>query len=351
VLTRRHAIATLGASLCAAPALAQTVLSNGPTHNHPQLDAAVAELREQRWDELVARYRALPAQSALVLLDDLGNAVEADPDVSVLRGAEGGHVLLDGRRADISGLRSVDGGNAVLSALRITIAWRHRGTGRGDTVTNEGAFAFYRWLEAAKLALRRAVQADPQDGVLFAQLFRVYKGLNERRDLERALPLFLAAARKPVHGLSSYCDAISAKWHGTEAEALAFGRSHADAIPPASHAIVADMHLISAAGRSMSDDPLVSATADEYFQQPEVSDEIVLAHERFIDAPPDTDEFAAKYAHSVFSFAFMKLNDTERLRAHLAALGDYRGYPWPSLRGEENALIDQLRQSLGLSET
>jgi hypothetical protein len=351
VPTRRGAITTLGAALFAAPAFAQTVLGNGRTRNHPQLDAAIDELREQRWDELVTRYRALPAQSALVLLDDLGNALDADANVSVLRGVEGGHVILSGRRADISGLRSVEGGNAVLGALRIAIAWRHRGTGRGDTVTGARAFAFYRWLEAAKLALRRAIQDDPQDGVALAQLFRAYKGLSERRDLERTLPLFLAAARKPVHGLSSYCDSISAKWLGSEADALAFGRSHAGAIPPASQAIIADMHLISAVGRSMSDDPSVSATADGYFQQTEVSDEIVAAHERFNDAPPDADEFAAKYAHSVFSFAFMKLNDTERLRAHLAALGDYRGYPWPSLWGEENALIDQVRRSLGLPET
>jgi hypothetical protein len=324
---------------------------NGPIPNHPQLGAAVEELSEQRWDELVARYRALPAQSALVLLDDLGNAVEADANVSVLRGAEGGHVILRGRRADISGLRSVEGGNAVLGALRIAIAWRHRGMGRGETVTDAGAFAFYRWLEAAKLALRRAVQVDPQDGVALAQLFRVYKGLSERRELERTLPLFLAAARKPVHGLSSYCDAISSKWLGTEADALGFGRSHARAIPPASQAIIADMHLISAVGRSMSDDPSISATAEGYFQQREVGYEIIAAHERFIDAPTDADEFAAKYAHSVFSLAFMNLRDNERLRMHLASLGDYRGYPWPSLRGEENALIDQVRQSLGLSGT
>jgi hypothetical protein len=99
----------------------------------------------------------------------------------------------------------------------------------------------------------------------------------------------------------------------------------------------------------MSDDPSVSVTADGYLQQAEVRDEIAAAHDRFIAAPADLDEFAAKYAHAVFSYAFMKLRDTERLRVHLAALGAYRGYPWSLMGGAENAVIDQLRHSLGLS--
>jgi hypothetical protein len=327
------------------------VLGNGPTRNHPQVEAALDELSAQRWTELVVRYRALPAQSALVLLDDLGNALEADANVSVLRGVEGGNVVLGARRADISGLRGVEGGNAVLGALRVAVAWRYRGAGRGDTVTGARAVGFYQWLEGAKLALRRAVEDDPDDGVAFAELFRVHKGLGERSDLERTLPRFLTAERKPVSGLSLYCDAISAKWLGVEADALAFGRAHAGAIPPASHAIIADMHLITAVGRTMSDDASVAATADGYLGQTEVRDEIIAAHESFMALSPDPDAFAVKYAHSVFSLAFLELRDAQRLRVHLAGLGDYRGYPWSMMGGEENALISQLRQSLGLSET
>jgi hypothetical protein len=194
--------------------------------------------------------------------------------------------------------------------------------------------------------LQEATRADPNDGLAYAYLFRVYKGLEDRQRLDQILPNFLAAARKPVGGFSLYADAISAKWLGDDSEALAFGRAHANAAPPASHGLIPDVHIHCAIARVVSS----VAEADQYFLSPDVRAEIVAAHDSFVAAGPESDALTAQYAHSTFSLAFLQLRDAPRLRFHLSGLGPYRGGPWELLDGADQ-LILQLRRSLGLSDS
>src|SRR6185436_6945465 len=99
--------------------------------------------------------------------------------------------------------------------------------------------------------------------------------------LHNLLPVYLASRRKPVEGLAGYADAISAKWLGSETEALTFARRYADSAPAASFGLIADTHITSAVARSMSDDATVAASANGYFTQPSVVAEVVAAHEHF----------------------------------------------------------------------
>jgi hypothetical protein len=326
MISRRAVLAAAAVACAAGPAHAQSTLGAGETRNHPDRDAAVSELRARQWSALTARVAAQSPQGALVLLDDLGNAVDTD--------------------ANLSGLSEAAGGKTILGALRVGIAWRHRGAGVGETVTEQGFRRFERSLSTAQQALQEAAQADPNDGLAYAYLFRVHKGLGDRRRLDQILPNFLAAARKPVGGLSMYADAVSAKWLGDDKQALAFARAHADSAPPASHGLIPDVHFTCAVARAMSGD----AEAEQYFLSPDVRAEVVAAHENFAAAAPESDTLTAQYAHSAFSLAFLQIRDAQRLRYHLSGLGAYRGGPWALLEGADQMIL-QLRRSLGLSDT
>jgi len=325
MISRRALLAAAAIAGVAGPVRAQSPLGAGETRYHPDRDPALSEMRARQWSALTTRLAEQSPQGALVLLDDLANAVDAD--------------------TNLSGLSEAAGGKTVLGALHAGIAWRNRGAGGSETVTEQGFRRFQQSLTTAERTLREAAQADPNDGLAHAYLFRVYKGLEDRRQLDQTLPNFLAATRKPVGGLSLYADAISAKWLGDDSQALAFGRAHADAAPPASHGLIPDVHITCAVARAMSGE----AEADQYFLSSDVRAEIVAAHDNFA-AAHESDPLTAQYAHSAFSLAFVQLRDAQRLRFHLSGLGSYRGGPWALLDGADQMIL-QLRRSLGLSDT
>lgn len=326
VYSRRAILAGGGAALAFSTAHAQTPLGAGATRNHPDRDAAVAELSDRNWTALAGRFSVLTPQAALVLSDDLANAMS--PSLS------------------IEGLENVSRGKTIKGGLEVGLAWRSRGA--GVDVTLPGALGFLAMLERAERTLNVAVREDANDGLAYCNLFRVHKGLDNRRALDRAWEGFRAAAYRPVGGLSLYGDAISAKWLGSEDECLRFARENAGLLPPASYGIIPDMHITAVVARTMSDDRDVAASAASYLQTPSVGAEIIGAHERFIAVSGDADPFARQYAHSAFVFAFLETRDAPRLRPHLEGLGGFRGGPLGLLDNADEA-ISRVRRALGLS--
>lgn len=322
MLSRRVALGGLAAFI-ATPALAQTPAFHP---QHDQYAAALDLLANRRWRDLVGLIAGLPAQSAKTLLTDLGDGAPI---------AE-----------DLNAMARVRGGSGVAGAIRVGWAWRYRGSDVG--IVNEDAFG--RHLVGAVENLMTAIDDDASDGVSTACLFQALKGAGEKSLLEGYLPIYLAASRKPVQGLSIYADAISSKWVGSEAESLAFARRYSNSAPAASYGVIADAHITSAVARAMSDSAQEAASADTYFAQPAVIEEIVAAHDRFAAATADSDRYAVMLAHAQFSFAFLQIGDEARLRQHLVGQGDYSGGPW-QLDADPPALLGRVQRALGISPT
>ncbi|MEZ6022590.1 MAG: hypothetical protein R3C16_04055 [Hyphomonadaceae bacterium] len=232
-------------------------------------------------------------QGALVLLDDLANAVDLT--------------------TDFSGLSEVAGAKTILGALQLGVALSIR---RTDALTVQDALRFIELWGVAENTLREAAQADPNDGLARAFLFRIYRTRRDRDGIDQILAEFLSADRRPVGGLSLYAETIVLRHMGNESDVLAFGRAHANSMPPASFGLIPDVHITCARQ---------GATIEPYFLgRDEIRAEIVAAHEDFV-AAPEPEDFDAKYAHSAFSFAFFVLQDVARFRYHTERLGDYRG--------------------------
>ncbi len=283
-------------------------------------------LTQGRWKDLVTSIAALPPQSAFTLLTDLG-------DGTPLVG-------------DLKGLARADGGAAIAGAIQVGWAWQRRG--KGETIQDDQGFGDH--LVAAADMLDRALRQDGNDGVSVSFLFRVLKGVGETDALHKLLPAYLSAGRRPVEGLAMYADAISAKWLGSEAEALTFARRYADSAPAASFGLIPDTHITAAVGRLMSEDASVKASAPTYFKNTNVVDQIVAAHEHFLAAPVDADPFAAVLARAQFSFAFLQMNDIKRTRQHVIAQGTAAVGPWRYTENPSRTLA-RVRTALGIGET
>ncbi|MES1202734.1 MAG: hypothetical protein ABUS57_14960 [Pseudomonadota bacterium] len=324
MLTRRGfglGVAIVG---LAGSAAAQTAPPQPFYPNHPQYATAADMLNNNRWADLVATLSALPPASAVVLLEDLGQ----------------GSPLRD----NLDALARVRGGKTVAGAIQIGWAWRYRGA--GTTIVNEDAFG--RQLVRAADLLATALSDDANDGVAAMYLMRCLKGGGEKKDLEALLPIYLASRRKPVQGLSQYADAISEKWMGTDAECLAFARQYAGSAAPASYGVVPWAHFVVRDSHAMSDDAQIQQSAPSYFTNADVTAEIITAHEHFLAAPADSDNFAMQFAHAEFSYVFLTMNDMDRLRVHLAGQGEFIGGPWIELRDPHGVLL-HLRSLFGLS--
>jgi len=292
--------------------------------NHPLYAASLDLLTRERWSDLVSSVAALQPQSALTLLTDLG---DGSPIVGTLKG-----------------LAQVEGGAGLAGAIQVGWAWRRRGL--AEHIRDEDGFAGH--LVVAAEMLTRARRQNRNDGVTLTFLFRALKGAGDTDTLHALLPSYLSAERRPVEGLSAYSDAVSAKWLGSETEALTFARSFADSAPAASCGLIPDTHVTAMGARSMSDDASVRGSAETYFKSPDVIAEIVAEHEHFMAARADADPFAAVLAHAQFSLAFLVMNDVERARQHLilqgmSAVGQWRNTENPS------AFLAKARAALGLN--
>lgn len=316
-INRRTAFAGLAASLVTPAALAQT--PEGPVYWHPGLQGMLLKLRASDWEGAAAQFRALPPQSALALIEDLGETTPIG--------------------FDFSGLTKQPMGLTLLGGMRVGWAWRVRGHGAGDTVVGKRADGFMEHLQKAEHDLGEAAAADADDGVARACQFRVYKGMNEKNKVLGVLPGFLAAGRRPVQGLANCCNAIAEKWLGSSDEALAFARAHAGDIAPASHALVADAHIDVISYISMQNQP---QAADAYPHLSRVYKEVADAADAYLAGNTD-DAFAAAYADGAFSFFFYNAGDEARLRTHLGRMNDVIGGYW-RLMGEPEAVVEGVRK-------
>jgi hypothetical protein len=325
---RSFALMFMSGAVIGGPALAQSTRAQSTQSpafvpNNPLYAASLEVMQQKRWKDLVSGISELPPQSAYALLRDLGDGAP-----------------ISDKLEDLSALK---GGKGIAGAIHTGWAWRFRGS--YVDIKDEGGFV--RHLTEAGRLLMGAIEEDRDDGVAASYLFEVLKGSGEAEALHGLMPVYLAAKRKPVEGLSNYTDAVSEKWAGSEAESLAFARRFAGSQPAASFGVIPFAHINTAVARGMSSDPRTAASAERYLQQPAVTAEIIAAHDAFVAAKPDPDTFAMRLAHAQFSLAFLQLNDLQRARHHLAGQGRFAGGPWRAME-DGRAVIEAARTAVGL---
>lgn len=293
--------------------------------DHPDLARALDMATHKRWRELCELVRALPPQSAYVLVRDIGDATEVD--------------------LDISGLAQQRMGRTIMGSCCLSWSWRYRGNGWSSAVSALAFREFFRRLGAARDHLVAALDADRDDGVAAALLIGAQMGLQDEPAMRNAFERFAAAARRPVGGYSTFAYAISDKWYGTQEEMLTFARAHAGDLLPASEGLVPEAHVETMFRMMDASNPAIQQVAGGYLSAPQVLQEIEAANTAYLAAPAPADSFAALFAHGQFSFAFYVAGQNDLARPHFVALQGRRAGPW---KDQSTEFWSNASRSLGL---
>lgn len=116
-----------------------------------------------------------------------------------------------------------------LGKIEITRAWKDRGSGYADTVTEEGWKGFYLHLERATAHLQKATSLAPPDPETYAALLIVAKGQGWPKSEMMKLVRAGAAIDPDYYSLyTNALDYLAPKWGGSEAEQVDFIKQVSD---------------------------------------------------------------------------------------------------------------------------
>ena len=175
-------------------------------------------------------------------------------------------------------------------------AWRARGYGYADSVSEQNFKLFNERLEVAAEALRRAWKLNSQDPKIPTEMIRVVRGLELGRDemekwFLRAMALDPANYTACQHKMFY----LEPKWHGSEADMLAFGRECA-----ASRKWKGRVPLILAEAHDALARYVPQENRDRYWKQPHVWKDIRSAYETYFSSPDAEQRWRhnyVRYAH------------------------------------------------------
>lgn len=109
--------------------------------------------------------------------------------------------------------------------LAVRRAWRARGGGYANTVTEDGWRVFREQLDIALIELERAWELDPSEVAVAGEMIKVCKGLGLGREkMERWFQRGLASGGEPSTLSLNKHDYLAGRWHGSMEEQLAFSR-------------------------------------------------------------------------------------------------------------------------------
>lgn len=126
-------------------------------------------------------------------------------------------------------------GHLVRGCAAINLAWKARGRGQAETVSEEGAMMFFKYLEYALHHLVHAAEQDSKDPTGLAFLQTVALGLQMERSNAREW-FDEAVRRDPLHQQAHYGYLYNTleKWGGSHAEMYAFARETMGRVPETS---------------------------------------------------------------------------------------------------------------------
>jgi peroxiredoxin len=176
------------------------------------------------------------------------------------------------------------------------MAWICRGNGYANTVTKEGWNGFENNLQIANQALSRAWELNPNDISIPLKMMKVELGQGQGREqMEPWFKRAMALDTNCFEACSSKLYYLEPKWHGSEADMLAFGwqclqsTNWGGRVP----LILLDAH--EAIRRYREGDAKTN-----YWKQPEVWLDIQAAFDRFFQLNPDATNWYHNYAYYAY---------------------------------------------------
>ena len=184
----------------------------------------------------------------------------------------------------------------LLGRVEIDRAWGDRGGSYAYKVTDEGWKGFSEHLHKAEAALNKAWELNPTNAFTAYQMMRLELG--QGRSMSRMRTWFLRAMTLATN----YYDAawlmayyLEPRWHGSEEQALAFGRSCVASkewggrVPLVLHYL----HESLAKYNQLSNSPA-------YWQRPQVWPDVKSSFDKFFVLNPDDHSYRHDYARAAY---------------------------------------------------
>ena len=267
---------------------------------HPSADILVQHITERRWADCESLYLSLPADERCVLLS---HAMEQDL----------AHELFDDwHSSSESFVAGLFRGTAMTHA-----AWAVRGGGRGKDVPEEDAGQFHALLEQSWDNLLPAHEAAPDDPETLARMITVAMGLGASADDVRELARRCVATGVPhlAAGLSATV-ALSAKWLGSQEEALEFAHAYAEE-NPRDRVVIACAHIENWLWHGMEGE---EELANKYFTRPDVQRDLRECWGRETQIAKRTDYFRY-HALNHYTWCLIQLQEDDMVREALEYMG------------------------------
>ncbi len=224
--------------------------------------------------------------------------------------------------------------------LYTQIGWDHRGEGYADTVDEDEWESFFGYLEEAEQYLWKAADLAPDNPLPLVALVPIFKATRE--DPQAVLELFEQARTRGNLTVGSHLcvqDAISPKWGGDFELLEAFGdtclkRARENG---ALACVVPDAHVEVALMFEMSES---AGSERDYLRQEGVRNDVLNAHEVFVDHYDDEKTWDNCQAHNTFAYVFDKMKLYELSALHLRQTGlKMAASPWTYEHFPEAAFV------------
>src|SRR5688572_14216399 len=297
---------------------------------HPLAAVLVQRIAERRWADCESLYLKLPADERCLLLS---------------------YAMEQGLAPDLFDEWHSNSESYVAGLFRGTAmthaAWEVRGSGRGKDVPEDAATQFHALLEQSWENLLPAHEAAPDDPEPLARMIRVAMGLGASGDDVRELVARCVGTGVPhlAAGVSATV-ALSAKWLGSQLEALEFAHAYAEE-NPRDRAVIASAHIENWLWHGMEGE---DELANKYFTRSDVQRDLRECWGRETEIAKRTDYFRF-HALNHYAWCLIQMQEEEMAKEALEYMGaGVMERPWYYQTDKPVLLVNTARSHLDLPQ-
>ena len=187
----------------------------------------------------------------------------------------------------------------------VAAAWNARGDGYANTVTKDGWESFKTNLVVAREALEHAWKLNPGEPDIATEMMSVELGQgSDRQEMELWFDRAMKLDTNNYRACFTKEQFLEPKWHGTDEEAVAFGRECVRSTNWGGH-----IPIILVLAHNDINGNLTGAAKADYWKQPEVWEDIKSAYDRYFELNPDeTHIYNAYVLHAYQAEQWAALN-------------------------------------------
>jgi hypothetical protein len=232
---------------------------------------------------------------------------------------------------------------------RLYWAWEARGSGLGETVTDERAELFVQRLALAQADFQQALQVDPLDPAPLGWLIAIAKGAGLA--LAEIATLYARSRQvAPLHvpNAVAMLSALNAKWQGSHEQMFAFARERGGEAPEGHllHGLIADAHIERWLHYLIDEDEQAAAA---YFKGREVREELEIAFERCLGSANPPSNPQAVQIWNDFAFCFWRMDDRIRAKRCFSTLErkHVTEFPWEYVDNNAINAFEEIQRAYG----